>query len=153
LKPNQLKPEARLAYKNWCATYGKVSSEARFAAFLKNYAGQARANAMALAAGTEPPCPVPFEFGECGDLTYAEQDALGERFDNSSWLHLLDEEASLAYENWCDEYEKEPSEAKFVAFKLNFISAIVIAPNDPKLTECADMTEVELAAMSGLHHE
>jgi hypothetical protein len=155
-----LEPEARLAYKDWCAAYGKVPSEAKFACYKKTYVNMKRhdalAEAKALAAGTEY-VPLPFVTNECSDMTFAEMDALSYRFEAQLWAPLLNEEARQAYDVWCDKYEKEPSNDKFAAFRLNYmwalINAVTAEPlNVPYLNEFMDneymdTTEVELAAM------
>ncbi len=159
-QPFKLDPKARLAHKDWCAAYGKVPSEAKFASFKKNYVGMKRADALdeakAIAAGTEY-VPLPFATNECSDMTFAEMDALSDRFEAQLWAPLLHEEARRAYDAWCDKFEKGPSNDKFTAFKLNYmwalINAVMAEPlNVPYLSEFMankymDMTEVELAAM------
>jgi hypothetical protein len=165
-QPTKLDPEARLAYKDWCVTYGKVPSEAKLASFKKNYVGMKRTDALekakALVAGTEY-VPRPFVTNECCDMTFAEIDALSDRFEAHLWAPLLYEEASQAYDAWCDKYEKEPSDDKFTAFKLNYmwalINAVTAEPlNAPYLNEFVDneymdMTEIELAVMKDANED
>ena len=159
-QPTKLEPEARLAYKDWCATYGKVPSEVKFASFKKNYVGMKRSDALdkakALAAGTEY-VPPPFVTNECSDMTFAEMDALSDRYEAQLWAPLLHEEANQAYDFWCDKYKKEPSDDKFTSFKLNYmwalINAVTAEPlNVPDINEFMDneymdLTEIELADM------
>ncbi len=72
-----------------------------------------------------------------------------------------DAAARLAYNQWCEKYGKEASDAKFATFKANYealtVANVVAAkksrdegtdrPKDLELNEFGDMTEAEYMAM------
>ena len=69
---------ARLAYKDWCAKYGKEPSEERFVTFKANYETISVANVVAAkeARDNETERPQDLELNEFGDMTEAEYMAM-----------------------------------------------------------------------------
>ena len=69
---------ARLAYKEWCAKFGKEPSEERFGTFKANYETIAVANVVAAkeARDNEMERPQDLELNEFGDMTEAEYMAM-----------------------------------------------------------------------------
>ena len=84
-------------------------------------------------------------------------DVLSDQFEAQLWAPLLYEEASQAYDTWCDKHEKEWSNHKFTFFKLNYMWALINAvtaeslnvpyPNEFMDNNYMDITEIELAGM------
>lgn len=70
------------------------------------------------------------------------------RFGQEESASLLDLEADNAYDKWYTKLEREPSDGRRNAFKINYISGLVAGMKEsPEMDEHADKTEVELAEM------
>ena len=144
-------PDVRPAYMAWCATYGKVPCEARFANF--NVAYEIYLHAKFARFET----PDFSEISMYADLSCAENDVMIDRYGTETWKSQLDKDASDAYHLWCT--FKHGKEGNEVAFQLNYMwelinSAMAGEPYECisfyLYNDCMEMTEVELAEMRGV---